>query len=419
MNNSYYNYFLPNGLRVESFKMPHATSVSVNLLVNVGSRYESEQNNGITHFLEHMAFKGTTKHTYKEIAEIFDNIGGSFNAYTAKECTVYHMKILSEHLEISFNILSDILLNSTFLESEINKEYGVICQEISQTYDAPDERALEHLYSAMYPNSSLGRSILGTKETISNFDSTSFNDFVSSYYKASNMVLSVAGNINNADIEKLANRFFSNFHTGKIKQYEPANFESSVRYIKKDTEQTNTFIAFESISYMDINLSYRYQLLSIILGGGLSSILFQHIREKLGLAYAVGSSQSSYSDTGAMIIFGAIAHSNLPIYLKEVKALLSGIKISNSDLKRAKNQIRANLMMSAESTSHIASRLVKSYSRYKKFISNDFIIEKINSITLEEMQPDAEKLFTTRPAISVVGPKEIDYNNFIDSFSKI
>ncbi|MGC0372084.1 MAG: hypothetical protein DGJ47_000789, partial [Rickettsiaceae bacterium] len=299
-----------SGIDVVTYEMPHVNSVSINIITKVGSRYESKTESGISHFLEHMAFKGTKNHSALEIAKEFDAIGGHFNAYTSRENTVYFTKVLHQHCQKALEMLADILQNSIFDRQEIKRELEVIKQEIAEVQDSPDDLVYEKFYQIAYPDQSLGRSILGTFENIKKFTDVDFKNYIAKHYTPENIVISIAGNVQHKAatlmIEQLFAELSSSTKTKPI--YEQSNYVGGEFFIEKKLEQTNIAMGFEAPSYQKLENFYHAQILSIIFGGGLSSRLFQKIREELGLAYSVGSWQNSFSDSGILSIYASCEH---------------------------------------------------------------------------------------------------------------
>ncbi|MBP7189996.1 MAG: insulinase family protein [Rickettsiaceae bacterium] len=407
---------LDNGFHILTYSMAGAESVAINLIAKVGSRCESKEENGISHFLEHMAFKGTKSRSARKIAEEFDAIGGHFNAYTSKEQTVYYAKVLPENLSSAMDIISDIVQNSLFDQEDIAKEYQVICQEIAQTIDSPDDLAYEKLSEAAFSNQALGRSILGTPETIAGFTTDDFKKYISSHYHGENMFLSAAGKVDHDKIVEMAKRMFD-FEKGisNASIFDPAEYKGGVSLISKDLEQSNLLIGFGGISYKEITSSYHMQLLSIILGGGISSRLFQHIREDLGLAYSVGSFNSSYADTGLFSVYAATSHENLK---KTTLALVEQMQmicdnVTEEELLRAKNQIRSIVMMSEEKTAYKSEEIGRYFSIFGRYDGPEVFLDIINKATVNDVTSIAKKIFSTKPTLSVVGKDAsvVDYND--------
>lgn len=408
---------LNNGFHILTYAMPGAQSVAMNLIARVGSRYESESENGISHFLEHMAFKGTKSRSAKKIAEEFDSIGGHFNAYTSREQTVYYAKVLPENTGIALDIIADIVQNSIFDPEDISKEFNVICQEIAQTLDSPDDLAYEKLTEVAFENQAIGRSILGTKETIMKFTSGDFHSYIKKHYHADNMFLSVAGKVDHEKIVAMATNLFS-FTSSDSVMIPQAKYTSGVSLISKKLEQSNIIIGFESPSYTEIAKFYHAQILSLVLGGGISSRLFQNIREDLGLAYSVGAFNSSYYDTGLFSLYAGTSHENLA---KTSESLVDEIlkicdNVSGEELDRAKAQVRASVIMAEEKSSYKSEEIGRNYAIFGKYEGFDILMHHINSTTEQDVVSIARRIFSSKPSLSVVGmdASSVDYDKIIE-----
>ena len=388
--------------------MADVKSVAINLIVTVGSRSETPLENGISHFLEHMAFKGTKTRTARQIAEEFDAIGGHFNAYTSKERTVYYSKVLSGNMHTALDIIADIIQNSNYNEEDIKKEYEVICQEIAQTLDSPDDLAFEKLYDVAFKDQSFGRSILGTAENIANFNTDSFRSYVNNHYHSDNMFLSLAGDVDHDEVVKMANELF------QIKQQDtiiaaPATYTSGNSIITKPNLEHSTIImAYNSISYMEKERFYHAQILSLILGGGMSSRLFQKIREDMGLSYSVGAYNSSYFDAGLFSLYAGTSHANLAqvkeLLTEEASKIVS--KILPGELSRAKAQIRASIIMAQEKPSYKSEEIGKSYSIFGEYEGPEKIMEYVNHTSEKDITNIAEEIFAGTMSMSVVSDDE-------------
>jgi predicted Zn-dependent peptidase len=405
-----------NGINVVTYSMEHVNSVTINVIVKVGSRYESEQESGISHFLEHMAFKGTSNRTATEIAIEFDTIGGHFNAYTSRENTVYYTKVLSPHTKQAMTILADILQNSVFSSDEITKEFNVISQEIAEVKDNPDDLVYEKFYKLAYPNQPLGRSILGTVENIAKFDKPAFTSYMSKHYTANNIVISIAGKINHDDAVHLVEQLFSSFSDSEKRSCMTAQYKGGIEIIEKDLEQTTIALGFEGVSYSKIETFYHAQILSIIFGGGLSSRLFQKIREELGLAYSIGSWLNSYSDSGIFSIHAATDHSNVESVLDNINNEIDKIRIniSEEELIRAKSQIESNIYMAEERPEYKSEEIGKNFSLFGKYFTVKEVMKIINSTQNNDLVKSAEKIFSSQPTLSIIGSPSPDLStNFI------
>jgi predicted Zn-dependent peptidase len=413
---------LNNNLRVISSHMPGLRSVNINILTKVGSRYENENEHGICHFLEHMIFKGTKKRTYKQIAQEFDDMGGQFNAYTSKEYTVYYAKVLTEHMPKAFDIFGDILQNSLFASEEIEKERRVVLQEIAQTQDSPDDLAYDNLVEAAFDKQPLGKSVLGTSETLATFNTASFQNYINKYYHSNNMIVSVAGNVEHNHLVKLCEEVFSNLPYSTNDTHKPASYTHGSKLVTKDLEQVNIVLGFESPSYIDKKKSYKAQVLALILGGGISSKLFQNIREKHGLVYSVGSFNNAYSDAGVFCIHGSTTPENVNNFIREVHTEVKNIcnDISELELSRAKEQIKTNMVMAEEKASYRSEDLAKSFAIFGEYITLDEILQQVNAFSTADILESAREIFTTRPVLSAVGPDlKLDYMEIVEQFKKL
>lgn len=399
---------LDSGLHVISYKMAEVKSASISLITKVGSRFETKEENGMAHFLEHMAFKGTKRRNARQIAEEFDSIGGVFNAYTSKDRTVYYSKVLSEDTETALDITSDILQNSVFSESDIKKEFGVICQEIAGTMDDPDSLAHEKLYEVAYQDQAFGRSILGTKESIAKFGPDHFHKYINDHYYSQNLFLSVAGDVDHDQLVKMSEKLFVP-KSGSLQNHEKANYTGGNSIITKpNLEQSVIIMAYESVPNKNKKDYYHAQMLSLILGRGMSSRLFQRIREDLGLSYSTGSFNASYEDTGLFSLYAGTSHENLnevsKLLLEEKEKICE--KVNEEELDRAKSQIKASIIMAEEKPSYKSEEIGKSYALYGEYEGPEKIVEYVNSTNVSDIQNIARKIFDSKLSLSVVTDKE-------------
>ena len=402
---SFNSSVLSNGLNVVTYSMPHINSVSINVIVKVGSRYETLAESGISHFLEHMAFKGTKNRSAQDIAKEFDAIGGHFNAYTGREQTVYYTKILKQHTEQALDILADILLNSVFEADDIKKEFSVITQEIAAGKDSPDDLAYEKFYELAYNDHPLGRSILGTKKNIANFNKAAFQKYMTKHYTSDNIFISIAGNIEHDEAAKLTEKVFFNLNPTKKRDYVPAKYVGGFALQEKELEQTTIALGFESTSYNDIKEFYHVQILSIILGGGLSSRLFQRIREELGLAYSVGSWASAFSDSGTFTIGASADHDDVKLLLENIILEINKVKtdITEEELVRAKAQIESNIYMAEEKSEYKSEEVGKNFALFGQYFSAKEVMDIVETTTISDLARSANKIFSTNPTLSIVG----------------
>lgn len=413
---------LSNGLNLVTFEMQHVNSVSINIIVKVGSRFESEQESGISHFLEHMAFKGTNDRSATQIAIEFDSIGGHFNAYTSREQTVYYTKVLTEHFKQALDILADILQNSVFNKEDIDKELSVILQEIAGVQDSPDDLAYEKFYELAFNNHPLGRSILGRSTNLIKFSKDSFESYLGKHYTADNIYISVAGNVSHEEVLSYTEGLFNNIPASSKQSFISASYVGGYELTKKKLEQTTIALGFESVPYVNLREFYSAQIFSIILGGGLSSRLFQRIREDLGLAYSIGSFNSGYCDTGIFSIYAAADHGNIQLLLDNliIEANKSKLTITDEELTRAQAQIKSNIYMAEERSEYKSEEVGKNFSLFGKYFSTQEVMDMLMSIGKDEIMQSAAKIFASSPTLSIVGkePKNFNFDKMQNEFSK-
>lgn len=377
-----------NGFRVATDSMKDVETASVILAVNTGSRSETQTNNGISHFLEHMAFKGTKKRNAKEIAESVDNVGGAINAYTSKERTVYYIKVLKEDVELAVDILSDIIQNSVFDEEEVERERGVILQELSATLDTPDDVVFDHFYETLYSKQPLGKTILGPAENIKNFTRSSFTSYIENNYCPKNMVLSVAGNVSHKQVFDLAEKYFTNLNSKELPDIKQAAYVGGdCRIEKNELEQVQFLMGFRAFSYNDDNF-YALQILSNILGGSMSSRLFQEIREKMGLVYTINNFSDCYTDVGSFNIYAGTSPDKLEDLVIAICKELNKAKhdINKSELQKTVNQFKAGLLMSRESTNSRAQKLAKDLLSFNRYVDMEEIMKKVKAVDIQQLQ---------------------------------
>ncbi len=395
---------LPNGLRIASETLPGVESVAIAVSCGVGARHESLEENGISHLLEHMAFKGTKTRSARDIAEAFDNIGGQFNAYTSMETTVYYAKVLKENIDLAADILADILQRSVFDPEELSREQGVVIQEIAMHRDTPDDLIYDYFSETAFPDQPLGRSILSTEERVASYRRNDLINYMQAHYRAPRMVVSAAGSIDHASVLTLANRYFNLPERPAEAAYVPGAYKGGDSRVAKKLEQLHLLYGLPAISQRDPDY-YTMQLYSIILGGGMSSRLFQEVREKRGLAYTVYASGSAYQDCGVLGIYAATS--------PEKGAELSGVlcdqltgmaaAISDEELSRAKNQLKSDLLMSRESPHAVATWIGRHLLTFGEYRQAKDIIEKINVITKDDVIRFGKKLISGALTVAALG----------------
>ncbi len=394
-------FTLKNGLRVAADEMKEVETVSIGVFVGTGSRNEELAINGISHFLEHMAFKGTKTRNARQIAEEFENIGGRINAYTSKERTVYYVKVLKQHTEFAVQFLADILQNSTFDEVELEKERGVILQEIAMTNDTPDDIVFDYFQDAAYPKQAVGRSILGPTKNIKKFKRSHFVDYVSRQYNYSNIAVVAAGNIKQKDLIKYSEKYFDNLGDKKIKKPEPSKYQGGIAIKNKSLEQVNLVYGFKGLSYLDKDY-YKAQLLATILGGGMASRLFQEVRESLGLAYSIYAFNYNHNDCGMFGIYSATSPDKVSKLMSATKREIANVcqKITDVELKRAKTQFEAGILMSKENTSSRMQKLGFDILVRNKIVTEKEKLDKITKITKKDITNIASQIFQSKNSSS-------------------
>lgn len=396
---------LPNGLRVATDRMDGVETATIGLWVGVGTRHEDEQDNGVAHLVEHMLFKGTPTRTAFDISAQMEDVGGHLNAYTTREVTAYYAKVLKDDVPLGMDILSDMLLNATLDETELDRERGVIVQEIGQSIDQPDDIIFDHLQKTSYPASGLGRAVLGTADIIKSIPRTRLQSYIASHYVAPQIVVSAAGAVDHDRVVALAEKHLSRLPTESKTKADKAVFHSGDVREGRDIEQLHVALAFEGLSYHAPDY-YAASVLSTLMGGGMSSRLFQEIREKRGLVYSIYSFASSYSDGGQFGIYAGTDPERidelLPVVAEEMHKASKGI--TTEELARAKAQLRSSLFMSQESTMSRAERAASNLLAYQRFVPNEEIVKKIEAVNIDDMQRMLKAILSKAPVSAFVGP---------------
>ncbi|MDN0190639.1 pitrilysin family protein [Bacillus stercoris] len=399
-------YTCQNGVRVVLENNPTVRSVAIGVWIGTGSRHETPEINGISHFLEHMFFKGTSTKSAREIAESFDRIGGQVNAFTSKEYTCYYAKVLDEHANYALDVLADMFFHSTFDENELKKEKNVVYEEIKMYEDAPDDIVHDLLSKATYGNHSLGYPILGTEETLASFNGDSLRQYMNDYYTPDRVVISVAGNISDSFIKDVEKWFGSYEAKGKATGLEKPEFHTEKLTRKKETEQAHLCLGFKGLEVGHERI-YDLIVLNNVLGGSMSSRLFQDVREDKGLAYSVYSYHSSYEDSGMLTIYGGTGANQLQQLSETIQETLATLKrdgITSKELENSKEQMKGSLMLSLESTNSKMSRNGKNELLLGKHKTLDQIINELNAVNLERVNGLARQLFTEDYALALISP---------------
>ncbi len=386
--------------------IPTVRSVAIGVWIHAGSRNENEKNNGISHFLEHMFFKGTKTRSAREIAESFDSIGGQVNAFTSKEYTCYYAKVLDEHAKYALDILADMFFNSTFVEEELKKEKNVVFEEIKMYEDTPDDIVHDMLTKATYETHPLAYPILGTEQTLDTFTGDTLRQYIKDHYTPENVVVSVAGNIDESFVQ-IVEQYFGNYEgtTNREQVHKPVFHPNKVAR-KKETEQAHLCLGFNGLQMGDENI-HNLIVLNNILGGSMSSRLFQEVREQRGLAYSVFSYHSSYEDTGMLTIYGGTGSQQLDTLYETIQQTLDILKdkgITEKELLNSKEQLKGNLMLSLESTNSRMSRNGKNELLLKKHRSLDEIIESVNRVTKADVDTLIRNMFTDEFSAALISP---------------
>jgi len=397
---------LSNGLTVATETLPHLESVALGVWVKSGSRNEREDEHGIAHLLEHMAFKGTTKRTALQIATDIEDVGGEINAATSVETTAFYARVLRDDMSLAIDILADILTDSKFDPHELEREQHVILQEIGAAHDTPDDAVFDRFTETAFRHQAIGRSILGTPDTVASFTSQQLRRFMERQYGADRMVVVAAGGVTHdefvREVEARLGSFRDKADTA-VPQY--SNYVGGDYREHRDLMDAQIILGFEGRAY-HVRDFYASQMLSMILGGGMSSRLFQEVREKRGLCYSVYAFHWGFSDTGVFGVHAATGQSDLgelmPVILGELQK--AGEKIDQAELDRARAQYRAGLMMSRESPASRASQVARQLLLYGRPIETEELMDRLAGITVERLADLSNRLFSSKPTVTAIGP---------------
>ena len=390
-------YTLDNGLRVVTEYIEHVNSISVGVMVQNGSRNESKDVNGISHFIEHMFFKGTDKRSAKEIVQEIENIGGQINAYTSKETTCYYIKALNTHVDLCLDVISDMILNSKFDEEEIEKEKGVVIEEINMSQDNPED-VLDEIHSeAIFGKDSLAYPILGTPDRIKSFNRKKIKDYIRTHYTPYNSVLSICGKFDEKELRKLIEEYFGKWSKDDIYNptYESIELKHDSKYMEKQIEQVHINLGLNGLPYAD-DKSYSLLLLNNILGGGASSILFQKVREELGLCYSIYSYMQPYLGVGTLNIYTGLSNKSCDKAIRVINEHLHDFAkkgISKELLEINKEKIKASYILGLESTSSRMFANAKCFLLQNKIKTQEDVIRRINKIDSDDINYVLEKCF--------------------------
>jgi len=402
---------LANGLRVITEAMPHVRSVSVGIWIGSGSRRETAEQNGLSHFIEHMLFKGTSKRSAEDIARSVDSIGGNLDAFTAKEQVCYNTKVLDEHLSQVFDVLADLVLHPMFREEDIEKEKGVILEELKMEADSPDYLVHEIFSSNFWKDHPLGKPILGTRETVKKYDRAMVQSFYSSIYAPVNMLITAAGNLAHDRMVALVRQHFEDVAPGEPLGADPipgTHARIALRN-KKALEQVHMCLGVPSYP-LPHEERFACYVMNTLLGGGMSSRLFQNIRERQGLAYAVFSELNPYRDTGCLSIYAGTSIESAPKVVQSILKEFRQLKeqaVNDEELRRAKDHLKGSLMLSLESTGSRMSNLARQEMYFSRFFTLDELVESIELVTAADVQRIAQTFFDPKQiALTVLGNLE-------------
>jgi len=397
-------YRLDNGIKIVTYKMPQARSVSVGLWLNVGSRCETPENNGVSHFIEHMLFKGTQKRSAKKISQIFDSIGGQLNAFTGKECTCFYSKTLSDYLELSIDVLSDMYFDSLFSENEIALEKNVVLEEIDMYEDAPEELVNDIMAKTVWQNS-LGYPILGPRKKIEEITREKILAYKNENYTFNRMVISVAGNFDEKKLLKYLNKYFNRENTNNSEiKYEKNHFHSGNVIKNKDIEQAHICLGYPGLKSRD-DLVYPMLALNLVLGGGMSSRLFQEVREKRGLAYSVYSYTSSYMEEGIFNVYVGCNPKNSQKVINIIESQINKITnkgLTKKEIESAKQQLKGNFLLGLENTTSLMSYGGKSECLWNEIETVEEVLSQINEIDEEKINEVIKKVFLNERALVII-----------------
>ncbi len=396
---------LPNGLQIVTDNMDEVDTVSLGIWVDIGAMYEPAEINGISHLLEHMAFKGTTSRTARQIAEEIENVGGYINACTSRETTSYYIKVLKEDTALAVDILADILRNSIFDPEEFEREKTVVLQEINQSLDTPDDIVFEHFQTCAFPNQPAGRPVLGSVETVMGISRETLDSYMKTNYTPNRMVISASGKINHDEFVRLIEKYFGSMSAKDGLTAPDVVYKGGEYRENKSLEQVNLVLGFPGVSVFDDDY-YTAHVLSTILGGGMSSRLFQEIREKRGLVYSVFSFNAAAIKGGLFGIYAGTGEAEaaelLPAVCDEILKIRQSV--TKEELVRAKAQLKAGILMSMETTTTRAEQNAAQLLAFGRLKEKEEILDKIVNTTEDDVTNLAERMFSQTPSLACLGP---------------
>ena len=405
---------LENGLTIIGEEIPYLKSISLGIWVKAGSIIETKENSGVSHFIEHMLFKGTKNRSSKELAREIDNLGGILNAFTSKECTCFYVKLLDEHIDIGIDVLSDMILNSKFNEDDLDKERSVIIEELKMYEDSPEDLAYDLLTENIYKNDPLGMNILGDRQSLKNLKRESILDYYNEYYVPNNSIISICGNFK---FEEIVKQIEEKFKTWQPKSVDTSttkpNFNPCIVKKNKDIEQVNLAINLDAIPMTNNREVYALSVVNNVFGGSISSRLFQKIREEKGLAYSIYSSQTLYEDCGELGIFASTSTENIQEVYKSILEEIELIRneyISPQEIHESKEQLKGSYMLDLESTSSRMMSIGRALLLNNKVESTDDILKSIDNVDRETVKIVIDKIFNLdKLGVCIVG-RDVEEN---------
>jgi predicted Zn-dependent peptidase len=396
---------LPNGVRVVTDAMDSVETASVGVWVGSGTRHEPAEINGVAHLLEHMAFKGTQRRSASEIVREIEDVGGHINAYTSREQTAYYAKVLKDDTALAFDILADILQNSVFNPDELARERAVVLQEIGQARDTPDDIVFDHFQTTAFPDQPMGRPVLGTPEIVTGMSREAIMDYMGRVYGGSRMVLSAAGAVDHDETVRMAADLFGGAPSNSDASSRPGQYHGGEYRENRDLEQVHLVLGFPSFGYHDEDF-YAAAVFSSLFGGGMSSRLFQEIRERRGLAYSIYAFSSHYTDCGCFGIYAGTGENDLgelmPALCGEIRGLAD--TIDENEVKRARNQLKSATLMGLESTSSRCEQIAQQMLIYGRRIPLDEQVALIDAVDVAAVAKVANRIFSGRPTLAAIGP---------------
>lgn len=396
---------LKNGLQIITQTRPDIETVSLGLWINTGSAYETEDINGISHFIEHMVFKGTNKRNAFQISEDIENAGGQTNAYTSREFTAFYAKMLKSDMELAVDVIADFIAAPTFDETEMKKEKEVVIQEIKQSVDTPDDAVFDYFQEDAFKNQPIGRTILGPEETVRSFNADTMRAYMKTNYGTNNMVAVAVGNIPHSAFVQAIEARLGHFENKAGFNRAAQIYTGGFTVQKRDIEQAHLLLGFKGIDYKN-PMYYPVSIFSTVFGGGMSSRLFQEIREKRGLVYTVYSFTNSHTSSGLFGIYAGTTADELtklmPVVADEIKKVCNE-KITPKELERAKTQLKASMLMALEKSSATAEVMARQTLIHNRIIPTQEVISHVESVSLDDVQKAAQMLFSSTPTYTLLG----------------